>query len=127
MREINFEFEELPLGSFKTADGLVCQFEACAWGRAVIAYDANAWTVQHIQIDASAKVDGRWVTRGAPLDRHHPLWKLIADALRERQADQIEARRSSPRRARARPRDVVRRVSVFRRRHCGAWVCRVRI
>jgi hypothetical protein len=92
MREINFEFEELPLGFFKTADGLLCQFEACAWGRAVIAYDANAWTVQHIQIDASAKVDGRWVTRGAPLDRHHPLWKLIADALRERQADQIEAR-----------------------------------
>jgi hypothetical protein len=89
MREINFEFEELPLGSIKTADGLVCQIEVTAWGRAVIAYGADDWTVRHIEIDASAKVDGRWVTRGAPLDAHHPLSRLIADALRTRENERI--------------------------------------
>lgn len=89
MREIKFEFEELPLGSIKTADGLVCQIEVTAWGRAVIAYGVDDWTVRQIEIDASAKVDGRWVTHGAPLDANHPLSRLIATALRERENDRI--------------------------------------
>jgi hypothetical protein len=89
MREIKIEFEELPLGSVKTADGLVCQIEVTAWGRAVIAYGADDWTIRQIEIDASAKVDGRWVTRSAPLDAHHPLSRLIGTALRERENDRI--------------------------------------
>ncbi|WP_159728333.1 hypothetical protein [Methylosinus sp. Ce-a6] len=92
MREIEFSFEELPLGSVRTVDGLVCQFEACAWGRATISYGSDDWAVLRIDIDASAKVDGRWVTRPALLERHHPLWKLIADALRERENDRINER-----------------------------------
>lgn len=89
MRQIIYEFEELPLGSVKTVDGLVCQFEVCAWGRATISYGSDDWAVLRIEIDASAKVDGRWVTRPALLDPRHPLWKLIADALRERENDRI--------------------------------------
>lgn len=89
MRQIEFPFEELPLGSVKTADNLLFQFEACAWGRAIISYGSDDWAVLRIDIDASSKVEGRWITRSTPLDRRNPLWRLIADALRQRQNDRI--------------------------------------
>jgi len=89
MREINFEFEELPILQPTAADGIDWNYEVSAWGRATIAYGGDDWTVSAIEIGAYARVNGRSVSRRAPLDRHHPFWKPIVDALRAHENDRI--------------------------------------
>jgi hypothetical protein len=91
MNEIVFDFEALPLGGYIVPDGLRCQLEITASGRATIGYDENGWVVTAIDVDAGAHVLTTWVSRHAPIGPKNMFFDLIATALREYAADEIES------------------------------------
>jgi hypothetical protein len=97
MPSIPYELDEFT--PFRAPNGdEICVY---VYGEAEIEYDDADWWVSAITLDAGrlqpapTEPDGpqknRWVASSAPIDRSHPLWAAISNAIVERHSEQIDA------------------------------------
>ncbi|MGJ0397440.1 MAG: hypothetical protein ACR65U_14555 [Methylocystis sp.] len=97
MRSIPYELDEFT--PFRAPNGdEICVY---VYGEAEIEYDDADWWVSAIALDAGrlqpapSEPDGPqknlWVESSAAIDRSHPLWAPISNALVEYRSEQIDA------------------------------------
>lgn len=97
MLSIPYELDEFP--PFRAPNGDdICVY---VYGEAEIEFDDADWWVSAITLDAGhrqpmpsepdAPQKNRWVESSATIDRSHPLWAPISNALVEYRSEQIDA------------------------------------
>jgi hypothetical protein len=97
MRSIPYELDEF--APFRAPNGdQICVY---VYGEAEIEYDDADWWVSAVTLDAghlqpapsepNTPQKNRWVESGAPIDRSHPLWAPISNAIVEHRSEQIDA------------------------------------